>query len=369
MILDCPRKELLDAVQLAGAPATGRQTTLPMLQSLLVEADNDRIRLVGCDGEMWVERTIPSVVTETGALTLNARLLNEILGRLPDGDIHIEQANSSSVRMSLGSTDFRMVTGHQAEDFPEVPGVAAEAQLTMNFGEFCKLIDSVEFAVAPETQGRPILTGVLLSYDGEVLRAVATDTHRLAVCAKKLPGLGNAVEVVVPLRALSVIKRLPISTESELTLTIGERRLIVATDGARVVAQLLEGTFPPYQRVIPQETTRQWIMDREELLAAIRRELILAREDSNRIILRSEGDTVYLTAKSIGLGEGKDEVSVVKEGDDIEIAFNGKYLLDALEVIATPSAVLEMTERDRAAVLKPSEGEPSFLCVIMPMAM
>ena len=136
-----------------------------------------------------------------------------------------------------------------------------------------------------------------------------------------------------------------------------------------MVAQLLEGTFPPYERVIPQEATRRWIVDREEVLSAIRRELILARENSNRIILRSEGDKLYLTARSEGLGEGKDEVSVAKEGDDIEIAFNGKYLLDALEVMPTKSAMLEMTERDRAAVLKPAEDEPGFLCVIMPMAM
>lgn len=369
MILDCPRRELLEAVQLAGSPATGRQTTIPIFGSLLVEANDNQLRLVGCDGEMWVERVVPSMVTETGAVTLNARLLQDILGRLPDGDVHFEQTNSSSVLMSLGHSDFRMVVGNHPDDFPSVPGVVASAQISLNFNDFKEAVESVKFAVAPETQGRPILTGILFSYDGEKLHTVATDTHRLAVYSKPHPAIGDTVDAVIPLRALSVIERLPVSDESQIVLTLGEGKVVVETDGAKVVSQLLEGTFPPYQRVIPENWDRRWLISREEFTDALRRELVLAKENSNRIILSSSGDKLELRARSEGLGEATDVLEIVAEGEDLEIAFNGRYLLDALESMTSESVALEMTDKDRPAALKPAVDEPNFLCVIMPMAM
>ncbi|GIV01301.1 MAG: DNA polymerase III subunit beta [Fimbriimonadales bacterium] len=369
VILDCPRKELLEAVQLAGTPATGRQTTIPIFGSLLVEAKDNQLRLVGCDGEMWVERVVPSMVTETGTVTLNARLLQDILGRLPDGDVHLEQTNSSSVLMSLGHSDFKMVVGNHPDDFPTVPGVAASAQISLGFEAFREAVESVKFAVAPETQGRPILTGILFSYDGEKLHTVATDTHRLAVHSKPFSSIGDTVDAVIPLRALNVIERLPVPDDAEIVLTLGEGKVVVETDGAKVVSQLLEGNFPPYQRVIPDSYIRRWVIAREELTDALRRELILAKENSNRIILSSSGDWLEMRARSEGLGEATDVLDIVAEGDDLEIAFNGRYLLDALEAMKSESVSLELTENDRPAVLKPAEEDPSFLCVIMPMAM
>lgn len=369
MIVDLKRKEFLDAVALTAAPAAGRATTLPLLQSLLVEANDNQMRLVGCDGEMWVERKFATMVSDEGALALNARLLQEILGSLPEGDVHLEKPNGNqSVRLSLGQSDYRVV-GMDAQDFPNVPTVSPDVQLAMKAGDFVNMVDAVAFAVAQENQGRQVLTGVLFDYDGETLKTVATDTHRLAVRSASFPGIGSSVSAIVPSRAINVIRKLPAPEDGELRLTFGDGRLVVEADGARVVTQLINGQFPPYERVIPSQHTKKWLLDRETFASCLKRCSILAKDNSQRVVFKSDGDMVLLTARSEGVGEVKEEMPVVKEGEDIEIAFNGKYVLDALEKIKTDGVVLEMSENDRAAVLKPSEEDARYLCVIMPMAL
>lgn len=368
MTVDCPRRELFEAVQLAGAPATGTRTPLPIFQSLLFEAEEGKVRLVGCDGEMWVERTMPANVSNGGSLAVQARLFTDILGQLPEGDLRIEQPNGASLRLSLAASEYRVV-GATSEDFPLVPDVSAQAVLKIKKSDFIEMIESVEFAVAKENQGRPILTGILLHYDGEKLKTVATDTHRLAVRTESHPGLGQAVSAIVPDRAIQVIKKLPTTDDQELTLTFSEDKLLVEADGARVVAQLLRGEFPSYDRVFPTSFTRKWLIDKDVFASSLKRAGVLAKESAQRVVMKSDGDHVTMSSRSEGIGEGKEEMEIVKEGQDCEVAFNGGYLLDSLGPIRTPGVALEMTENDRPAVVRPSEPGLDYVCVIMPMAL
>lgn len=368
MTLDCPRRELLDAVQLAGVAASGRSSTLPIFQSILVEAQSDRVRVVGCDGEMWVERRMPAQISEDGSLAIQARLFNDILSQLPDGDVHVEQPNGTSLKLSLQASEYRVV-GMPSEDFPEIPSVGSETTLKMKAGDFARMVESVDYAIAKDSHVRPYLTGVLFNYDGENLEVVATDTNRLAIRKESFPGLGQPVRAVVPERALSVIRRLPIAPDGELTLTFGDNRMMVEADGARVVTQLLGGDYVPYERVIPTSHTRSWLMDRETLAACLRRAGVLAKESAMRVNLSAKSNVVTISTRSEGIGEGKDEMDIIQNGDDIEIAFNGGFLLQAIAPITSDGVILQMNENDRAAVVRPSEPDSGYLCVVMPMAL
>lgn len=223
MRVACPRRELYDAVSLAGAPATGRPAALPIFQNLLFEADDSQVRLVGCDGEMWVERRLPAMVESGGSLAVGAKLFHDILSSLPDGELNIEQPNGPSLKLALSNSEYRVV-GMMPDDFPGIPNVEASATLRIRAGDFAKMVESVGFAVAKENQPRAQLTGVLFVYDGANLRAVATDTHRLAVRTEAYPGIGSNVTAIVPDRALQVIRRLPVPADGELTLVFGEGR-------------------------------------------------------------------------------------------------------------------------------------------------
>jgi DNA polymerase-3 subunit beta len=185
------------------------------------------------------------------------------------------------------------------------------------------MVGSVEFAVSKE-EARQALTGIRMEFEGDTLRLVATDTHRLAVRTARIDsGAGEPTAAIVPLKAIQLVQKIPAG--ETITLQLGQHRAAFLGENAAVYTQLIEGQYPNYQRVIPQEFTRQWTL---------------------------------MTQR----------VDLVRVGDDLEIAFNARYLLDVLDVVKSEGVVLELTEALRPAVVKPAELD-DYLCVIMPMAL
>ena len=366
MKLDCPRKEFFEAVSLAGTAASVR-TSLPILQNLKIEAEGQSIRVLGCDNEMWVERKVPCIVHEPGAVCVPARRLIDVVRELPDGDIQLEVNDGSGLLMQQGASEYRMKT-LEPGDFPEPPEFGGEAELTLPMGVLRDAVDSVLFAVSTDAH-RPILTGVLLTYDGEVLSLVATDTHRLAVRRVPQPGIGSNISTVVPDKALRAIKGLPLGDDDPVTLCFGAGRLGVNAGTARVVSQLLAGVYPNWERVVPTESTRSWSVERDQLHEKLARAMILAKGNANRVRFKGDGDQILISAKSEETGDAKEEVPMVPQDGDVEIAFNGRYVLDALATMPGPGLRIEMTESSRPAVFRPADDGDHYFCVIMPMAL
>lgn len=363
--LDCPRKDFVDAVTMAGA-AVGTRTPINILQNLKIEAGDSSLRVLGCDGEMWVERSLPCLVTDTGSVCVQAKLLTELATSLPDGDLHLQTQDAQGVLLTQGNSEYRLL-GLDADDFPEPPEYGGDAELTIPMKTFRTAVDSVIFAVSADAH-RPILTGVLFNYDGKILTLVATDTHRLAVRKIEQEGFGSSVNAVVPEKALRAIKNLPLGDEESVTIHFGGGRLGVSAGGVKIVSQVLAGTYPNWERVVPSESTRSWTLEVDQLVEKTRRVMIVAKENANRIRFHGDGETLTLIARGDERGDAKEEVPMVASNGDIEIAFNGKYVLDALSAINGPGARIEMTEHSRPAVVKPTEEE-GYLCVIMPMAL
>lgn len=368
MKLDCPRKELYDAVSTANAAASGR-TPNPFLQNLKLEADEveQTLRVLGCDGEMWVERQIACVVSEGGAICVQARLLVDILASLPDGDIQMFLADSQGLMLKQGASEYRLVT-LDAGDFPEAPEYGGETELTLPMKTLREAVDSVLYAVSTDTH-RPILTGVYFKYDSKVLTLVATDTHRLAVRRIEQEGFGAEIDLVLPEKALKIIKALPLADTEAVTIHFGSGRLGVNTAGTKVISQILAGVYPPWERVVPTEFTRSWTVEVDQLTEKVKRTMIYARDNANRVRFSGIGNEIRLSAKSEEKGEAKEEVPMVATGGDLDIAFNGRYILDALESIPGPGVRIEMTESSRSAVFRPADDGDSYFCVIMPMAL
>jgi len=365
--LDCPRREFYDAVTAAAAAASTR-TSISILQNLRIDAVNTGLKVMGCDGEMWVERNVACMVHEGGSICLQAKLLNDLVSSLPDGDLELKTLNGHGALLQQGASEYRLQT-LDAADFPEAPEISADAELTLPMGELKKAIDSVIFAVSQDTH-RQVLTGVLFRYDGTTLTLVATDTHRLAVKKVERPGGGSEVNAVVPERALRAIRSLPLGDDDAITLRFGNGRVGVEAGGAKVVSQLLTGAYPNWERVVPTECTRVWAVEVDQLGEKVKRTMILARDNANRVRFKGQSDEILISARSEEKGEAKEEVPVVAQNGDVEIAFNGKYVLDALSQIDGPGVRIEMTESSRPAVFKPADDEnTSYYCVIMPMAL
>lgn len=365
MIIDCSQTNLRDGIALASSAVTTR-TTVSLFQSLMMDASQtDKLRLVGTDGDLWVENTIPATIRQPSSFAVPASLLRDMVTSLAPGEVRMELASDTSIHVSQGHSQYRVV-GQRADDFADVPMISSDTPISLPEGELEKLLDSVLFATAPDSP-RGAFTGVLFDYDGTTLRLVATDSHRLAMREASFPGAGSAVSALVSARALGIIKKLPVGDDGLVTLMFGEDRCSAATDDARVVSALIKDAFPPYSRVIPSETTRSWMMDKAALVEALKRCAIMAKAGSQRVTLQSDGDIVTLTSKSEGVGDAKEEVSIVKEGGDLMISFNVEYLLDAVQAVESEGVKIDMTEENRAAVVRPTEGE-GYLCVIMPMS-
>ncbi len=338
---------------------------MPVLSSIRLKAEGKALSLLGCDGEMWAESSCTADIKAPGAVCVQRQLLSEIVGSLPDGEMLIE-LEGASVFIRHAHSEFKMMA-MGADEFPPVPDVQGTSELTLPFGEFRKAVTSVQYACSDDSS-RPVLTGVLFNYNGEVLTLVATDTHRLAVHKIHRAGIGSNINVTVPEKALKAIRQLQLGEDESISVKFDEARLVVDTGGSKVVSQLLSGQYPNWERVVPSEHTRTWTVDRNEFQSNLKRALILAKDNANRVKFTGTGDVIVISSRSEDKGEAKEEVACVSKNGDMKIAFNGLYVIEALTAMDCDGVRAEMTEPSRPAILRPTEGGEDHFCVVMPMA-
>lgn len=358
------RSDLSSALTIA-ASASSVRAALPVLTSIRIEASEGGLHLVGCDGEMWGAATAPARVEQPGAVCVQQRLLSDILAHLGQGDVTIE-LEGTSVYVRHAHSEYKMLA-LPADEFPEIPDVEPVNSLKLPFGELVKGLEAVSFAVSDDA-ARAVLTGILFSYDGSTLTLVATDTHRLAVNRIHREGIGSPLTAIVPSKALKSMRNLTVADDDMIAVAFDDTRLLIDVGNAKIVAQLLTGQYPNWERVVPAEYTRSWMMNRQEFLGTLDRALVLAKDSANRVRFRGNGETILVSARSEDKGEAKDEITCVSRNGDLEIAFNGKYLRDALNSMGSEGVQAEMTEASRPAILRPTEGGDDHFCVVMPMA-
>ena len=361
------KKNLLQGIRTA-SHAIGSRTALPVLGHVLlssVEGLTDEetwVRISGTDLETGISTVIPAQVLTPGEVTLPASVAAEIVGLLPDGSVTLEQ-DGSLIRLSSPPAEFNLV-GLAPDEFPDLPEVPDDVWFEMDAGHLRAGLRRTVFACSTDDV-RTILQGVLFDFQGDTLKLVATDTFRLAVDTRAVPAGSGQASAVVPQRALlELLKIMP--GQGSVRVHISERQIMFRLPEATLVSVLIEGQFPDYQRVIPTDFDRRWVIPREPLTGALRRAGIVARQDMQRVVLRTRGEKVAISARAGDVGEAYDEVDAVRDGDGLEIAFNCGYLLDVLNVLETDGVAFEMSQALSPAVLRPV-GQDDYLCVVMPM--
>ncbi|MDO8587560.1 MAG: DNA polymerase III subunit beta [Armatimonadota bacterium] len=359
----CGRKDLFEGVQTAGRAVSSR-SSLPILGHLLIRSEEDHLRIAATDLEIGMECSVESNVQEHGCLTAPARILTEVLSALPDADVVISVDESNVVNLKCGVSEYTIL-GLPAEDFPMLPDVKDDVSFKIEKATLRQGIHKTIFAVSAE-EARPQLTGILLLLEEGGIKLVSTDTHRL--CRQDMSitqGRGEA-QAIVPGRAMAELSRLLTSDEGELSVNVSPSQILFDMPDVRLVSRLIEGQFPNYERVIPAEHDRKLTLPTADFLQAMRRAAIVARENSNRAVLRTVDGKLVVTAESGSVGKAYEEVEVVKEGEDVEMAFNAKYLLDVLGVMDAEAVELELTGSLSPGVVK-GQGADDYLYVVMPM--
>jgi DNA polymerase-3 subunit beta len=358
------RNDLHEALALASSAVASRAAH-PVLTSIRLDASQGALNLLGCDSEMWSSASLAASIEIEGSICVQHKLFSEIVSALEPGTVSLE-LTGTQVTLQSGQSEWKMLA-LPSEEFPTPPVVEPRSSLRLAYGELTKAIEGVIHACSSDAN-RAVLNGVLFQYDGETLTLVATDTHRLAVQRIHREGIGSVITAIVPQKALKAIKLLSLTGEDFITVTFDDTRLSVDVGHSQIISQLLTGSYPNWERVVPSEFTRSWMINREEFSSSVKRAMILAKDSAYRVRFRGAGDKVVISSRSEDKGEAKEEVQVVSRNGDMEIAFNGKYLEEALNSMSGEGVLAEMTEPSRPALIRSTDNGDDHFCVVMPMA-
>jgi DNA polymerase-3 subunit beta len=357
----CERETLADALATAGRATTGRSGALPVLSGVLVKLEGDELTITGTDLDLRLVLGISVGGQHDGAAVLPARLVGDIVRSLPDGKVEVS-AEADEVVITGGRSKFS-VRPMSVDDYPK-SGVPTTSSVTLPAAAFGEALRQVVRAASTD-EARPILTGVLLAAEGDGLRMVATDSYRLAV--RDLAGqqvLGADQKVLVPGRALNELQRL-VGGGEELTMRLGDRDATFSVGTTTLSTRLIDGDFPNYRQLIPQNQPNVLTVGRDALLEAIRRVKLLAR-DSTPIRLALGGETLGLTAITPDVGNAAEDLDARYEGTELTIAFNPEYLANGVEACDAEEITLSVQDALRPAVVR-GAGSDDYLYLLMPV--
>ena len=375
MRLSCTQENLSRGLGIVSR-AVATRTTLPITQHVLVSTDNSRVKLSATNLEIAISTWIGAVVEEDGAVTIPARLLNEYISSLSAGTVEFQASSSHGIELK-SAHDKANINGSDPSEFPPIPPVDQGVSAQLDSEGLKEAIHHVVFAAATE-DSRPVLTGVMLRMEGEQFTLAAADGFRLAVHQTTLlepTALAESISVIVPAKSLLEVERLLDGQKGKIELIVTPQRsqILFKMKDVEIVSQLIQGTFPNFEELIPKEKDTVVIVGLQELQRRTRTASVFARDGSGIIRLQAVNSespeqsgklTVSSRAEEVGDNEGDLEVEI--QGSDAKIAFNSRYLSDVLAVIGQEKVILEMTSSSSPGVIRPFEGS-SYTHVVMPM--
>lgn len=359
------REALLRPLTLVAGVVERRQT-LPVLSNVLIQVDDDQLALTGTDLEVeLIGRTVASLVEASGAVTVPARKLMDICKSLPDqADIQLSLEDGRAVLRS-GRSRFTLSTLPAAE-FPNIEESEGSTELSLPRGTLKHLIDTTAFAMAQQDV-RYYLNGILLELRSNLVRAVATDGHRLAVCARPSDiHLETAQRLIVPRKGIIELARLLDDSDEPVTLTLGSNHLRAHTGDFTFTSKLVDGKFPDYERVVPKGGDKVLIADRAELRRVLSRTAILSNEKYRGVRLHLEEANLKVMANNPEQEEAEENVAIEYSGPAMEIGFNVGYLVDVLSVLNEDRVQMTLADPNSSALLE-EPGGGDALYVVMPM--
>lgn len=374
MKVSCPQDSLARGLGIVNRAVTAR-STLPILSNILVETDGSRLKLSATNLELGISCWIPASVGDEGRTTVPARLLSDFVQSLPEGEVDME-LNGSNQSVKVSSDRFKAdIKGIDAADFPILPTVDEGMRFDLDPIVLREMIGQVIISSATD-DSRPILTGVLLVADPDEgsLTLAAADGFRLSVRESELDApLDGRISIIVPARALAELQRVANDEDDrvQVAVTSNRNQILFQLRNIDLVSQLIEGSFPDYEKIIPPDWSTRAVVNTKALHNAVRIASFFARDAANVVRLRLEpgdelGGTLTVTAQAAEVGGNESEIEAAIEGEGLEVAFNAKYLLDVLGAVGSDQVALELSGAASPGVFRPVDDTP-FTHVIMPM--
>ena len=363
MKVSASREHLLEALQSVIGVVERRQT-MPILSNILLSARDNRLRATGTDLEVELVAAAEVTVQQPGDITVPGRKLLDIVRNLPEKSQVTLTREGERIVLRGGRSRFTL-SSLPAAEFPVVDEIHATQTVTIRAQDCRRLIDKTHFAMAQQDV-RYYLNGTLLESNGQVLRAVATDGHRLSWCEVALGGPAREMQqIILPRKGVLELQRL-LDGEGEIEIAIGTNHVRVQIGEVRFTSKLIDGKFPEYGRVIPADPPRIMSASREALRAALQRTAILSNEKYRGVRLTFASGLLTVQAHNPEQEEAEDQLEVSFTGDEIEIGFNVSYLLDALGAVETETVEVGLTDANSSCLIR-APGNINTKYVVIPM--
>jgi DNA polymerase-3 subunit beta len=355
--------------------AVSPRSTLPVLSNILVKTDNGRLRLSATNLELGITCWIGARVEGEGAITVPARIFTDLVSNLPSEQVILTLDNSTqTLNVKCGSSDSN-IKGIDAEEFPPIPEPNLDEGIPLNITNFKEMVQQVAFAASTD-EARPVLTGVLLKIDSDKITMAATDGFRISIREDAIPhAISKPIEAIIPGRALIELARIIGSGDEPLIMTFPPDRgqVIFHVDSIELASQLIEGSFPDYRAIVPQNFKTHTLLSTSSLLKACKQAEIIAREGTNVARLNiipdtdeSSPGTMEISAHSEQTGSSEVMVDASVDGVPLLVAFNVRFLREVLEVIKADNVWLETNAANTPGLIRP-QGDDHFKHIIMPM--
>jgi DNA polymerase-3 subunit beta len=358
--ISCTRDDLVSRIGVVSR-AVSTRGAVQVLAGVLLNATGDELQLAATDMELSLRTTLPASVEGSGSLVVPGKLLADLSRLLPADEVVIEHRQDEGVaRISSGSYSSR-VNIYAAEDFPRLPAV----DVSLHEIDRASLIDTVERVsrASSRDESRPVLTGILVRFEGTTLTMAATDSYRLAVKETELSESGPSLEAIIPARALAELARIASGADA-VQLGVHENHVVVGVGDVWLTTRRIDGQFPNHKQLIPETFEFELELPRAELLEVVRRASVMAQRNSPLRLRFADGE-LTVAAQSQDVGETSETLPAPYTGEPLEIGFNADFLREGLESVAADSIQLKLINPLRPGLIS-ADGD-AFWYLIMPI--
>lgn len=362
MKFTCLRSDLSTAISNVSR-AVQAKATIPALEGVLIKAYDGKLNISGYDLEIGINTEVDATVKDQGEIVVSAKLFNDIVRRLPEEIVEIETDERLITYISSGSADYQIV-GISSAEYPELPRVEEQDKLVINAEILKDMIRQTVFATS-DNMAKPIYTGSLFDIEEGVIRIVAVDGFRMAVREEAVDTQLNT-KFVVPAKTQNEILKLITDNKKDVEIAVGQRHIIFRVENYSVISRLIEGNFLDYKTTIPKTAATEFVINTRILSSSVERMALLTNEKIQSPVRCSiSADQIKLSC-STSVGKANDIIAASVTGNDVEIGFNNRYLLDALKNSDTDEIRIRLNGSLSPMIVKPVSGD-SFTFLVVPM--
>ena len=363
MKINCPRDNLMKAVSIV-SKAVSSKTSMPILESFLINASSDEIKITANDMEMAIETNIDGLIFEPGKIAIDAKIFSEIVRRLPDNNVDIIKSENETITIICEKSKFS-IPGKQPDEFPETPSVTKEYGISLSQFTLKQIKQQTIFSVA-DNSNNPMMGGEFMDINGNQLKIVSLDGHRVSVRNVELEETYPKQKAIIPGKTLNELSKiLSDSVDSKVDIYITKNHILFSFDQTIIVSRVIEGDYFRIDQMLNSDYATKLTINKKEFGSCIDRAALLIRESDKKPLVLSISDDIMEVSLDTPYGSLREDIGIAKTGKDLMIGFNPKFLSDALRVIDEEEVTLYMVNSKAPCTIRDDENK--YLYLILPI--